>query len=184
MANTARAPGQRNSISVRASNTVKKLIDHFEPRASADRKLVPPGLGATMRADWKLFHSEHNTATTVFAYHHLLPHRDIMVGPLSEGALGWEVAAVERFYPLFEGMLRALLRAPPTSAPRAPSKRSAACSTAWTRGWPTAGAISTETASPCPTWPSPMPQRPWSGRTPTAGRSQPSPTLPLAYSPR
>src|SRR4051794_7395630 len=54
-------------------NTVKKLIDHFEPRASADRKLVPRGTAATMKADWKPFHSELNTATTVFAYHHLLP---------------------------------------------------------------------------------------------------------------
>lgn len=91
-------------------DTVKKLIDHFEPRTSEDRRLVPPGSGAVMRADWKVFHSEYNTATTIFAYHHLLPHRGVMVGPLSEGALGWEVAAVERGYPFFEGMLRAVLR--------------------------------------------------------------------------
>jgi glutathione S-transferase len=95
-------------------NTVKKLIDHFEPRASADRKLVPPGMAATMRADWKPFHNELNTATTIFTYHHLLPHRDIMVRPLSDGALRWEAAAVERNYPFFENMLRTLLR--PTDA--------------------------------------------------------------------
>jgi glutathione S-transferase len=91
-------------------NTAKKMIDHFEPRAAADRKLVPAGSAATMRTDWGLFHQEYNTATTIFAYHHLLPHRSIMVGPLSDGALSWEVAAVERGYPFFEGMLRALLR--------------------------------------------------------------------------
>jgi glutathione S-transferase len=95
-------------------DTVKKLIDHFEPRASAERKLVPPGSAATMKADWKPFHGELSTATTILAYHHLLPHRRIMVGPLSEGALSWEVAAVERDYPFFEGLLRALLR--PTDA--------------------------------------------------------------------
>jgi glutathione S-transferase len=91
-------------------NTIKKMIDHFEPRASADRKLVPPGMGVQMKEDWKLFHHELNTPTTIFAYHHLLPHRDIMVGPLSEGALSWEVAAVKRGYQFFEGMLRVLLR--------------------------------------------------------------------------
>jgi glutathione S-transferase len=91
-------------------DTVKKLIDHFEPHASAERRLVPPGTASTITADWKVFHSELNTATTLFAYHDLLPHRDIMVGPLSAGALRWEVAAVERGYPFLEGMLRVLLR--------------------------------------------------------------------------
>jgi glutathione S-transferase len=92
-------------------NTVHKLIDHFEPRAPASRRLVPPGTDvAQIRRDWKVLHSELNTATTIFAYHHLLPHRDIMVRPLSEGAPAWEVAAVERRYPLFAGLIRALLR--------------------------------------------------------------------------
>jgi glutathione S-transferase len=91
-------------------NTVKKLIDHFEPRASAERSLVLPGTAATTRADWRLFHHELSGATTVFAYYHLLPHRDTMVRPLSEGAPSWEVAAVERGYPFFKGLLQALLR--------------------------------------------------------------------------
>jgi glutathione S-transferase len=63
-----------------------------------------------VRDDWTVFHSELNTATTLFAYYHLLPLRDIMVRPLSEGAPAWEVTAVDRGYPLFAGMLRALLR--------------------------------------------------------------------------
>lgn len=92
-------------------NSVQKLIDHFEPRAPDSRKLVPRGSDvAQVRRDWKVFHSELNTATTIFAYHHLLPLRDIMVRPLSEGAPQWEVAAVERGYPWFAGLIRALLR--------------------------------------------------------------------------
>lgn len=96
-------------------NTVRKMIDHFEPLAAADRKLVAPNADPVrVREDWKVFHHELNTATTVFAYYHLLPRRDIMIGPLSEGAPQWEVTAVARAYPVFAGLLRLLLR--PTDA--------------------------------------------------------------------
>jgi glutathione S-transferase len=98
-------------------NTVHKLIDHFEPRAAPERRLVPPGTDlVALRADWKLFHSELNTATTVLAYYHLLPHRDIMVEPLSQGAPAMEVQAVERGYPVFRALLGALLRTTPKRA--------------------------------------------------------------------
>jgi glutathione S-transferase len=98
-------------------NTVHKLIDHFEPLAAPERRLVPPGTDlAALRNDWKLFHSELNTATTVLAYYHLLPHRDIMVEPLSQGAPPMEVKAVERGYPVFETLLGALLRLSPARA--------------------------------------------------------------------
>jgi glutathione S-transferase len=98
-------------------NTVHKLIDHFEPRATPERRLVPPGTDlAALRADWKLFHSELNTATTMLAYYHLLPHRDIMVEPLSQGAPAMEVKAVERGYPVFRTLLGALLRLSPARA--------------------------------------------------------------------
>lgn len=100
-------------------NTVHKLIDHFEPRAAPERRLVPPGtdLGA-LRSDWKMFHSELNTATTVLAYYHLLPHRDIMVVPLSQGAPPMEVKAVERGYPVFKFLLGTLLRTTPARGER------------------------------------------------------------------
>jgi glutathione S-transferase len=91
-------------------NTVQKLLDHFEPRTAEDRRLIPADLAAQIGDDWKIFHHELNTATTIFAYHHLLPERPIMVRPLSEGAPGWEVAAVRRAYPLFAGFIWLLLR--------------------------------------------------------------------------
>jgi glutathione S-transferase len=91
-------------------NTVHKIIDHFEPLAAPERRLVPPDLAPRVREDWKVFHTALNTATTIYAYHHLLPHRDIMVRPLSEGAPRWEGAAVERCYPCFAGLIRLLLR--------------------------------------------------------------------------
>ena len=95
-------------------DTVTKIVDHFEPLATAERRLVPPELADTVGADWKLFHHELGTPTTLWAYHHLLPHRDIMVGPLSQGTPTWQVAAVQRAYPFFKGLLRLLLR--PTEA--------------------------------------------------------------------
>jgi glutathione S-transferase len=91
-------------------DTVKKILDHFEPLATPERRLVPAELADAVSADWKVFHHELNTPTTLWAYHHLLPHRDIMIRPLSRGAPAWEVAAVERGYPYFEGLLRLLLR--------------------------------------------------------------------------
>lgn len=98
-------------------NTVHKLIDYFEPRAGPERRLVPRGTDlAVLRADWKLFHSELNTATTVLAYYHLLPRRDIMVKPLSQGTPAIEVKAVERGYPVFKALLGALLRLSPARA--------------------------------------------------------------------
>jgi len=98
-------------------NTVHKLIDHFEPLAAPERRLVPPGTDlVALRSDWKLFHSDLNTATTVLAYYHLLPHRDIMVEPLSQGAPRMEVKAVERGYPVFQTLIGALLRLSPARA--------------------------------------------------------------------
>ena len=98
-------------------NTVRKMIDHLEPRAAPDRRLVPPGVDLeAIRADWKLFHTTLNTATTIYAYWHLLPHREIMVRPLSEGAPAWEVTAVQRAYPVFAAVIRALLRLTPRRA--------------------------------------------------------------------
>lgn len=92
-------------------SSIRGLIDCFEPRAPQDRKLVPPTADpARLREDWRMFYTELGTATTIFAYYHLLPHREVMVGPLSEGAPRGEVIAVERAYPLFAGLIRALLR--------------------------------------------------------------------------
>ena len=98
-------------------NTVRKLIDYFEPRCPEERKLVPRGVDLKqIGEDWKVFHHVLNTATTIFPYYHLLPRREIMVRPLSEGAPRFEVAAVERAYPFFAAVIRALLRLTPSRA--------------------------------------------------------------------
>ncbi|HEX8367380.1 MAG TPA: glutathione S-transferase C-terminal domain-containing protein [Pyrinomonadaceae bacterium] len=92
-------------------NTVRKIVDHFEPLCPAERRLLPSGDDpATATADWTLFNGRLGTATSVFGYYHLLPSRKIMIQPLSGGAPQFEVTAVRRAYPVFAGLLRLLLR--------------------------------------------------------------------------
>jgi glutathione S-transferase len=92
-------------------NTVRKMIDYFEPRSPADRKLLPDSDDPEQaKADWTFFNSTLGSATSVFGYYHLLKHREIMINPLSDGTLKFEVAAVRVAYPVFAGLLRVLLR--------------------------------------------------------------------------
>jgi glutathione S-transferase len=91
-------------------DTVRKMIDYFDPR-SQDRSLLLAGRDREqVEADWMTMNDTLGTATTAFAYYHLLPHRDIMIRPLSEGAPDYEVGAVRFAYPVFAGFLRLLLR--------------------------------------------------------------------------
>lgn len=92
-------------------DTVHKIIAHYEAAAPPERQLLPEGVDRTQaETDWKTFHRTLSTATTVLAYYHLLPHREIMVGPLSEGAPPFEVRTVQRAYPVYAAILRGLLR--------------------------------------------------------------------------
>lgn len=92
-------------------NTVRKMIDYFEPRSPADRKLLPDSDNPEQaKADWTFFNSTLGSATSVFGYYHLLKHREIMINPLSDGTLKFEVTAVRVAYPVFAGLLRLLLR--------------------------------------------------------------------------
>jgi len=95
-------------------NTVRKMVDRFDPEATDDRKLLPPSSASSDRerveADWRLFNDTLAFASAVFAYYHLLPHRRIMLGPLTEGVPRFEERAVRAAYPIFAGLLRLLLR--------------------------------------------------------------------------
>lgn len=91
-------------------STVRAIVDHFDPACPAERKLLREGSdGLQVEADWAEFNNTLAFATAIFAYYHLLPHKKIMVRPLSEGAPHFEVQAVEGAYPLFAGVLRVLL---------------------------------------------------------------------------
>lgn len=101
-------------------DTVRKMIDHFEPLAAPERKLLPEGADrATVEADWTLFNATLGGSTAVFAYYNLLPHREIMIRPLTQGAPSFEVMAVRLAYPLFAGLLRRLLKLTAENAEKA-----------------------------------------------------------------
>ncbi len=108
-AGTPRIPTLRVAGAPRM-DTVMKIINYLEARASEERKLLTgldPGL---LKNDWQTFHKVLQSASTVFPYYHLLPRRDLMVRALSQGSPSFEVTAVQRAYPAFALLLRLLLR--------------------------------------------------------------------------
>jgi glutathione S-transferase len=90
----------------------RPIIDWCETRCPPGKKLVPadPALAAEVEAVWRRANNDLAAASAAYAYFHLLPHRDIMIVPLSRGAPGWEVLATKLAYPLFAGLIRKLLK--------------------------------------------------------------------------
>jgi glutathione S-transferase len=89
---------------------VRKMIDYFDPLCPADRNLLLTGPGRdSVEADWKAFNGTLGGAAAAVAYFHLLPHRQIMIRPLTIGTPGFERLAVRLAYPLFAWFLRKVL---------------------------------------------------------------------------
>jgi glutathione S-transferase len=87
-------------------SSVQGMIDAFDPRCPAGRGLVLTGADHdAVAADRKRFHVTLGTAIVAFAYFHLLPHRAIMIRPLTDGTPAFEVCAVRLAYPLFAGFI-------------------------------------------------------------------------------
>jgi glutathione S-transferase len=99
---------------------VRQIVDHFDPICPTERKLLPSNADRDkLEADWSLFNDTLAFASAIFAYYHLLPHKEIMLRPLSEGTPDFEVRAVENAYPVFAGLLRVLLLLTPSRAEEA-----------------------------------------------------------------
>jgi glutathione S-transferase len=98
-------------------DTVRKMIDYFDPLCPADRNLLLTGAEHTqVESDWTQFNSTLGGATAVFAYYHLLPHRDIMIRPLSEGTPAFEAFTVRVAYPVYAKLLSSILHLSESSA--------------------------------------------------------------------
>src|SRR3982074_2773732 len=90
---------------------VRQMIDFFDARCPAGRNLLLSGRERdSVEADWTQFNATLGGATAAFAYFHFLPHRAIMIRPLSEGTPAYEVEAVRWAYPLFARFLRMALK--------------------------------------------------------------------------
>jgi glutathione S-transferase len=96
----------------------RPIVDHFDPVSPPGLKLLaadPKDL-SQVESDWSLFNVTLAWATADFAYFYLLPHRDRMIRPLTEGVPAFEKKAVELAYPIFAGLLHLLLRLSPARA--------------------------------------------------------------------
>jgi glutathione S-transferase len=99
-------------------NETTKLIgpqcmsNYFDQHCAPELRLLPASAPekAQVKSDWSLFNGTLAFATAVFAYYHLLPYRQLMIRPLSQGGPAFEQRAVQRAYPVFAGALRILLR--------------------------------------------------------------------------
>jgi len=100
-------------------DTIRKMIDQFDASCPADRKLLLAGSDHdAVEADWTQFNAVLGGATASYAYFHLLPHRAIMIRPLTEGTPFYEVAAAP-------APVRSASAAAPAS-PSAPGRRDCA----------------------------------------------------------
>ena len=88
------------------------IADYFDHRCAPELRLWPQAADEKRQvtSDWTLFNQTLAFATAVFAYYHLLPHRQLMIFPLSRGTPAFEQKSVRCAYPIFAGALRVLLR--------------------------------------------------------------------------
>ena len=112
-ARTINLPVLSNILSgtVPAIAGARPIIDWSETQGPPARRLVPsgPAQAATVERLWHRANDDLAAATAAFAYFHLLPHRAIMIVPLSRGAPGWEVFATKLAYPVFAGFIGKVL---------------------------------------------------------------------------
>jgi glutathione S-transferase len=87
------------------------MAKYLDTRCVPNLRLLPQEAAKKRQvdSDWTLFNQTLAFATARFAYYHLLPHRDLMIRPLSLGTPDFEVKMVELAYPIFAGILRTLL---------------------------------------------------------------------------
>jgi len=96
----------------------RAMADYFDARCPQDVQLWPQEESQRRQgeSDWSLFNESLAFATAIFAYYHLLPHRDQMIRPLTSGTPDFERKTVEFAYPVFAGVLSTLLWLTPKRA--------------------------------------------------------------------
>jgi glutathione S-transferase len=89
----------------------RPMANYFDTRCAAELRLFPEDKTQMQQVenDWTQFNDTLAFATARFAYYHLLPHRDIMIRPLSQGTPDNEQKAVLSAYPTFSWLLTTLM---------------------------------------------------------------------------
>jgi glutathione S-transferase len=100
------------------------VIDHYELQVAADRRLIPadPAAKAQVMADFTHYNSDLAGETAVIGYDMLLPHKDIMIGPFTEGLPMVEADLTSISYPLLEVLFDSLLHLSPERVAEALTK--------------------------------------------------------------
>jgi glutathione S-transferase len=100
------------------------VIDHYDPQVGADRKLIPtdPAAKAQVMTDFTYYNSDLAGETAVIGYDMLLPHKDIMIGPFTEGLPMVEADLTSISYPLLEVLFDSLLHLSPERVAQALAK--------------------------------------------------------------
>jgi glutathione S-transferase len=89
----------------------RPISEYFDTRGGPTLELWPSlqDQKRQAEADWNQFNDTLAFASAKFAYFYLLPHRDLMIEPLTQGAPDFEVKAVTRAYSVFAGLLSTAL---------------------------------------------------------------------------
>jgi len=90
----------------------QQIVDHFEHRIQPVQKLIPADkhISDEVALDWDRLNGTFGTAVAVFAYYHLLPHRDLMTEPFSRSMPAGEQSFLKMAYPSVAALFRLLLR--------------------------------------------------------------------------
>lgn len=86
-------------------SSVREVINHFNAQADAEMKLIPDSLASEMEYSWHRYNSDLGHAVVEWAYTNLLPHKDIMIRPLSLNSPWLEQQFVKYHYNLPKKMI-------------------------------------------------------------------------------
>lgn len=85
--------------------SVRAVIDHFDAQTAPEFKLIPENLASEMEISWKRYNSDLGGAVVKWAYANLLPHKDIMIRPLTLGSPWLERFFVKHCYHIPENLI-------------------------------------------------------------------------------
>ncbi len=85
--------------------SVRDVIRHYDAQAAAERKLIPDSLSSEMQYSWHRYNSDLGHAVVEWAYTNLLPHKAIMIRPLTLGSPWFERCFVQYCYTIPRKMI-------------------------------------------------------------------------------
>lgn len=79
-------------------------------------KLIPADLASDVATDWQTYNGGMGAAVAIYAYYHLLPHREVLLPMFARPVPWWEGLALHLTYPLMRMLFTAKLKLTPEGA--------------------------------------------------------------------